>query len=512
MKDLLFIRADATAEIGIGHVMRCMALAQAWQERGGEVIFIGCWPNQSIQKRITGQGFAVFPLANVHPDPVDLDHTRRIIDTHKPGNASGTSRSWFVLDGYHFDPDYQSAIRNAGPQVMVIDDYNHLPVYHADIVLNQNIDAGAYRYRTDPNSRILPGTSYALLRREFLDYPVKQKHIPEKARHLLVTLGGADPLNVTATIIKAIIVLNDPALHVKIVAGQANPHIKKLRSMISSAPCKLDLLNDPDMPRLMDWADLVVSAAGSTVWELCYFGIPMVLVSFAENQQGIAEGLSQKRAAESAGWHTGLEQFDLADRLARLIESQKQRRMLSIEARHLIDGKGVNRVLRQILAGNTRLRQADKGDCKLLYRWANDQAVRQNSFSPGKIGWTKHVNWFQEKLNNPDCCLYILTNSLNMPIGQIRFDISKKFAEIDYSIDAQFRNLGMGKHLLLEGLYKFKSELNRDITIQGNVRPQNIASLKAFKAMGFTEKPQETAAGKSGPYITYHLKSWGRRL
>jgi len=257
----LYVRADANSIIGTGHIMRCIALAQAWQDQRGEVTFISCCESGSLKERIQGEGFSLYPIDVVCPDPSDLRITLSILESDITDQ-----RKWLVLDGYHFTPAYQKAIREAGIHLLVIDDMNHLPQYHADILLNQNIHSPELTYHCDEDTVLLMGTQYVLLRREFLRYRNFKRQIPERARNILVTLGGADPDNVTLRVLEALKLLEDPDIEVKIVSGPANPHRDALNEAMSSIHFKAELpINPKGMPELMAWADMAISGEEAPV-------------------------------------------------------------------------------------------------------------------------------------------------------------------------------------------------------------------------------------------------------
>ena len=139
----LYIRADATTNIGTGHVMRCIALSQAWKDKGGQVVFISHCESKKLQERIIAEGFDFIYIENPHPHPADLDKT---IETLSTMNYPSSTNDWLVVDGYHFDSMYQKKIKEAGYRLLWIDDYGHADRYYADIVLNQNISADASFY------------------------------------------------------------------------------------------------------------------------------------------------------------------------------------------------------------------------------------------------------------------------------------------------------------------------------------------------------------------------------
>ena len=155
----LLIRADADTHIGIGHVMRCIALAQAWQHQGGDVTFLSHCHSDRLRQWIIDEGFELISIEKPHPDTSDLSFTL---------NKLSTDSLWLVLDGYYFTPDYQKAIRENGYKLLVIDDMAHLDHYHADILLNQNIHSSSLPYSCTRDTVKLFNSQYVLLRREFL--------------------------------------------------------------------------------------------------------------------------------------------------------------------------------------------------------------------------------------------------------------------------------------------------------------------------------------------------------
>ncbi|MGB9498864.1 MAG: UDP-2,4-diacetamido-2,4,6-trideoxy-beta-L-altropyranose hydrolase [Dissulfuribacterales bacterium] len=346
----LFIRADSTPRIGTGHIMRCIALAQAWQDRGGKVIFISHCESDALQGRIKDEGFRLIDIEVPHPDRGDLKKTLFFIEfelRQSTQDSTGNAlQPWVVLDGYHFDPDYQKAIKEAGYHLLVIDDQVHHSRYYADILLNQNIHAPGLQYTCDKDTVQLLGCDYALLRREFLQYKNRKRKIPQKATKILVTMGGADPDNVMLKVVQAINKINDPGLEVKIVAGPANPNIESLSAELSGVNYHYELLsNVTDMPGLMAWADIAVSAGGSTCWEIGFFGVPFLVVILAENQKDIAKGLADKGVAKCLGWYNEITSDQIAFELESIIEDVEQLKKMSDIGLQLIDGLGKGRVI-----------------------------------------------------------------------------------------------------------------------------------------------------------------------
>ena len=344
MNKNLIVRADSSVDIGTGHIMRCIALAQAWQDQGGDVTFLSYCDSKVLRQHIIDEGFDFVPIKNPHPNPCDL---RQILTTLKQLKTQNSKlKTWLVVDGYHFTPDYQKAIRENGYKLLVIDDIAHLDHYHADILLNQNIHASSLRYSCDSDTVKLLGSKYVLLRREFLKYKDWKRKIPGKAKKILVTMGGGDPDNVTVKVIRALNSLNDPDLEVKIVAGPANPNIDALNNALLSAQCSMHIVhNVKGMPELMAWADIAVSAGGSTCWEMCLMGLPMILIVTADNQEGSVDGLYKAGAANSLGWFSEVSVLNISRSLNCIFHDHRMREIMSLQENRLIDGNGASRVI-----------------------------------------------------------------------------------------------------------------------------------------------------------------------
>lgn len=486
MNKHLIIRTDASIQIGTGHVMRCIALAQAWQDRGGDVTFLSHCDSENLRQRIVNEGFDFIPIERSHPDPYDLSQTLTTLEQLKIQNSK--LKTWVVFDGYHFTPDYQKAIRENGYRLLVIDDMAHLDHYHTDILLNQNIHASNLNYSCDSDTVKLLGCEYVLLRREFLKYKDWKRKIPDKAKNILVTMGGGDPDNVTLKVINALTMLNDPDIEIKIVVGPSNPHKKILKSAALHAPCSIGILeNAHNMPELMAWADMAISAGGSTCWELAFMGLPSFVITVADNQVGIAEGLGKTGAAVDVGWHANISVNQCAQELEQVITDKERRAQLSKQTQKLVNGKGSQETIKAMFIGQLKLRKAQENDCELLWRWANDPKVREAAFNSENIAWEDHQAWFSDKQNDPDCIQYIALNSHDVPIGQIRFDIKDSVAEIDYSVDKEFRGMGLGKMLLKRGIELFCAQEKNPVTIQGLVKKENEPSNRSFQDAGFLE-------------------------
>lgn len=339
----LLIRVDTNVEIGIGHVMRCLALGQAWQDVGGNVAFLMSSGTAAVEARLREEGMEVLQLKatrGTEGDALELGELAR------QRNAA-----WVVVDGYHFSGDYQRIIKNSGLKLLFIDDNGHADYYCADLVLNQNIHAHNDMYkRRETYTHLMLGTHYALLRREFLKWQDWKREIPELARKVLITFGGSDPHNVTLKAMQAVQVVDVEGLEVAIVVGGSNPHYYELQSAMRALSASIHVHRDVvAMPELMRWADVGVAAAGSTCWELLFMGLPSCLVVVSESQSEVAEILHVRGNALNIGWFTCVEQSDMAQKIGSLMKNKRDRLEMSYQGKCLVNGDGAHCVVRTIL-------------------------------------------------------------------------------------------------------------------------------------------------------------------
>jgi UDP-2,4-diacetamido-2,4,6-trideoxy-beta-L-altropyranose hydrolase len=337
----LLLRADADARQGTGHVMRCLALAQGWQDAGGRAVLLGRGGGPGLEARLAEEGIAV---EAVHAEPGTAEDARRTAAA-----AGRLGAEWVVVDGYQFTAAYQCALKDAGLRVLALDDYGHAGHHHADLVLNQNLDPPEASYRARaPYTRLLLGPRFALLRREFRRWRAWQRPIPDVARKVLVTLGGADPPNATLRVLGALGQLRAEGLEAVVLVGAANPHRAALTAAARDLPGVRLQVNAADMPGLMAWADGAVAAAGSTSWELLFMGLPSCVLVLADNQEAVGPALARAGAALCLGPAAALESGPLADILGGLLHDARRRRELSDRGRAIVDGQGAARVVERM--------------------------------------------------------------------------------------------------------------------------------------------------------------------
>jgi UDP-2,4-diacetamido-2,4,6-trideoxy-beta-L-altropyranose hydrolase len=337
----LLVRADASVNTGTGHVMRCLALSQAWQDIGGHAVFAMAESTPAVRERLRDE--------NVESRCIEASPGSDADARETAGLARDIQAGWVVVDGYVFDGAYQRALKASDSKLLFLDDNGHSDHYSADMVLNQNIHADQALYANrSPQTTLLLGLRYALLRREYVRLRDWQRQIPPVARKLLVTMGGSDPGNYTSRVLEALRSVGVDAMKARVVVGGSNPHLAELNKISAGIERVELLINTGDMAELISWADVGVAAAGTVSWEICALGLPALLIPVADNQNAAAQGLGQRMAARILERDVSVAQ--IADNIRDLMFSASDRSLLSENARALLDTQGAGRVVAEMLA------------------------------------------------------------------------------------------------------------------------------------------------------------------
>ena len=483
MRDLLVIRADAGPDIGTGHVMRCLALAQAWRSlRGGAAVFAGRVEPAGLRERIEDAGFSV-----IRPE----GGTAAAEAAWLAGFCRSTAASWLVLDGYDFAPAYLEECRSPGCLLLVMDDLAGAAPIAADLLCNQNVYAGDLDYG-HASARLLLGPRYALLREEFRRQPPRLRS--GRVERLLVSMGGADPENATCSLLAALDRLDCGDMRVKVVVGPANGRLREVEELSRRVgyPCE-PAVAPKRMDRLIDWADAAVSAAGSGLYEFLAMGCPVAALVIAANQEMNGRAFSRRGLARFLGAFPGGRVDSLASGLQGFLADSGARQRLSAAGPQVVDGKGALRLLAEMTAPQMVVRDASLADAETLLELANDPLVRRNSFSTAAIRPDEHRRWFERRLADPGSRIFLFTTPSGETVGVVRFEEEDGVTVVSVTISRKWRGLGLGHRVIAMACRRF--EAGRGGELVALVRPENAASLAAFARAGFEAEGEVVVRG-----------------
>jgi len=339
----LLLRADAGSEMGIGHVMRCLALSDAWRDSGGNPVFALAAGTCQLESHVRAHGAEIITVEAQPGSPEDASITLAL--------GSRRQAAWLALDGYHFSAGYIRTLRKATSKLLLIADDEEVPNCDCDIVVDPTPQTSeAVRSWSDKQATVLLGPSYALLRREFLKYFDRYKSTADSASRILISFGGGDSHNVTLQVMQALQEIGDRELDVTVVVGPSNLHGESLQAAAEQSRHAVRLISDvSNMPEVMAQADLAITAGGGTCYELAFMQVPMLLITIAKNQERPISAYTAAKTAVAAGWFASLESTRLTRLLLDLIDNRSLRRELSLNARKLVDGKGPQRIVEKMI-------------------------------------------------------------------------------------------------------------------------------------------------------------------
>ena len=475
-------RADASLEIGTGHVVRCLTLADALRERGCECIFVSRELPGALLDAVRQRGHACVAL----PRSEAVDWRADALATR---GAIGPRADWLVVDHYALDAAWQRELRGSCTRLMVIDDLADRE-HDCELLLDQNLVA-AFEQRYDgkvpAGCGLMLGPAYALLQPAYAELHSKVAVRRGPIERALVYFGGADPENLTEQTIEAFLAV-DAGVEVDVVINAADPRAEAIRHRTAGHPRITLHASLPSLAPLMARADVAVGAGGATTWERCWLRLPSVVVALGDNQKPIAAELAKRGLIEWLGHgdEVGVAELTAAIR-ALLAEGANEQR--SRRVRELVDGRGAERVSAIMLLDSQtalRARAARSSDEELILAWANDALVRRHAFKPDPIPAAEHRVWFGNRLNEADACrLYVIETAEALPIGQVRFQRDGDYWEIHYSLDARARGRGLARPLLATALEALRSTAPEAVVF-GRVKAANAASARVFEGLGFS--------------------------
>lgn len=344
-------RVDASLEMGTGHVMRCLALAQALKTKGVEVIFVCRQHPGNLICKIQKNGFHVYEL----PPPLfdgklddRLPHASWLgVTQEQDANEctaflSSIETDWLIVDHYALDKEWQHQLQSYCQQIMVIDDLADRH-HWCDLLLDQTFERRSDDYLTlvPKKCRLLLGSQYALLRPEFSEwrgYSLKRRSLLE-FKQLLVNMGGVDLNNVTSKILQQLKTCNLPHdINIIVVMGGYSPGLKEVQALADEMPYQTKVSIDVDnMAELMSNSDLAIGASGATTWERCCLGLPTIQMVIAENQHTIAKRMSEKGSVQLCK--------DVNTLPYLINNAENWMDIVSRNCQHIIDGTGVFQVV-----------------------------------------------------------------------------------------------------------------------------------------------------------------------
>ena len=314
------IRVSASPGIGNGHFMRCISLAHILMVHKYKVYFLTDTKNAMLLHRLETENIK-YQIITVNTIKADAQITVE--------SARWYGIDWVITDGYQFTTNYQKEIKDAGFKLLSIDD---IAQYHfvSDIILNQNLLAEKrIKYSCESYTKKLLGIQYMLIRKELYEYKEWKREIVKDARKLLITMGGSDSYNYTLKILQALQKVPG-RFDISVLVGSNYEYLQELTDFNANAVVKAKILRNMYNPLpLFQETDIVLAAAGITMWELAFLQTPMILGIIAENQSYGAKLMQELDYAVNIGWYNGINNDSMLDSILRFADDYDLRKRLS---------------------------------------------------------------------------------------------------------------------------------------------------------------------------------------
>lgn len=484
----VLFRCDATDGGGIGHLVRVVSIADAAVSAGHTVCVAGEIDSPLARQLVADAQLPVVPaLRNL--GELAAEHGASIVH----------------VDDYTVGDDALEQVRASGALLSSMEDGSY-GLRDADLVIDSTIGAELTDREHAPQGRMLRGIAYAPMRKEVLAARRKREEglTPSPNPRALIVMGGTDATGAAATIAglcadlpRALeLTVIAPKRHRESVLEAAGPDVQ----VLEPTPAFLDIASS---------MDFVISASGTSAWELACIGVPTLLVAVVDNQKagygaaldaGIANGLGtvDDIRADPAQATTRLDSF-----VAAVVAGTVSTR----EAMAKVDGRGAERIVGawaesfdERFAANAagdagagaapRVREATMDDCLPLLRWRNDPATRAVSRTTEAIGLDAHVPWLKRTLERDDRELFI-AHVQGVPVGMVRFDADGAAWEVSINLAPETRGRGFALNVLseAEGLF-FRRHPGSSVF--AFVRADNAPSMGLFDRAGYRPCPDRS--------------------
>jgi len=486
------LRVDASSQIGTGHFMRCLTLADGLKKRGAQTRFVSRYLPEHLRGMLAAKGHE-FELLDSNQNDMGLDelaHARWLGISQIQDAAdsiqvlSDANWDWLIVDHYALDFRWESILRRTAKKILVIDDIADRQ-HDCDLLLDQNLYANMqtrYTGKVPAHCQLLLGPRYALLRDEFRQLHDQIKPRSGPVQRILVFFGGIDADNYTGHAMEMLSKMDIPGIYVDVVIGAQHPYRAEIETNCDTQGFVCHVQTNR-MAKLMATADLAIGAGGSAIWERCCLGLPTLTICVADNQRKqITDTASEclLYAPELKGELIP----SIGRHVSALMENGHLRQALSRNGMQAVGGRGVLRVIGNLGCSGIEIRVARQSDSDKLLEWRNHPTIRAASREPDVISWEDHQKWVASVLASSDRLLLIGQRE-GLPVGVVRFDIQGDKAEVSIYLVPDIKQPGQGRELLQSAEYWFAANRPKVNKISAYVLGDNERSQRLFLGAGY---------------------------
>lgn len=468
----IIILTEGGRKIGFGHIARCGSIYEAFIRKGIAPDFI-VNGDDSVKDVLGKTKSIVFNW---------LKDTKKLFGIIEGSEA-------VIIDSYLADRALYKKISEVTKAAVYIDDNKRIR-YPKGVVVNGSIYAEKLKYPDTKANDYLLGTKFLALRQEFRNAP--ENKIKKELKTVMITFGGDDSGNMTPRVLR-LLSAEFPRLKKRVVIGRS---FNSVRQIMNVADDRTEFITYPDGKKMyesMRDADIAISAAGQTLYELARLGVPTIAIAVVKNQLNNLAGWKGAGFCVSAGWCKDRYLLPNISKAIKELEDGRARARFSRAGRRCIDGRGAVRIADFIVkrlnryetaAKDIKLRRAGKDDCKDVWLWRNNVKTRKASFRGAHIPWREHKRWFNSKIADDGARIYIAGHG-SEKLGVIRFEPALGGSRVSVNLNPDFFGKGLGPEIIRLGSKKFTSELNEADQIIAEIKEDNLISQKAFARAGY---------------------------
>lgn len=489
-------RTDASVDIGTGHVIRCLTLAQALKARGAHCFFVCRELDGNMIELIEHRGFQARALRSKEAigDMRDVSSTT--------GSSNLAHHSWLgvhwvvdadetvealreitvdilFVDHYGLDIQWENSLRGLCKHLVVIDDLADRR-HNCDLLIDQTLGRhpGEYKTLVPSQCQLLVGSDYALLRPEFsvMREGAYDRVVPDSPLRVLVSMGGMDRPNATLSVLKLLVV--NPELKITVLLGPKALNYDSVVSFCHEYGNVEHIDFYEDMAPLMAAHDIAIGAPGTTSWERACLGMPNIIVPLAYNQQGIA------RKLEEYGASAVITLEDLETLFWKVFKDVcSEWSFYQDNNLRICDGLGLYRVLIELDALiiddlKYKLLPARESDIDDVFQWQSHPRTREYANNKEIPLWTEHKKWMSSKLTSQTDYFYIISHAATQEkMGAVRLD---RFDRGSYEVSIYTHPDKYGQGVAIAGL-TILDRLHPHLTINATVLRHNTASQRLFE-------------------------------
>jgi UDP-2,4-diacetamido-2,4,6-trideoxy-beta-L-altropyranose hydrolase len=488
----LAIRVDASAQMGIGHVKRCLALATAWRAGGlGEVTFVTRAFGDVAETLIARAGLFVRRLPAPTGEPVGSTLHAAWAGVEADVDAAQTLEAlegWdpavVLVDHYAFGATWHDRVRaGTGAAIAAIDDLGDRAMA-VDFLIDHNLAADhrlKYQGRLRAKTRLLAGPRLALLDPLYALAP--KAVLRDTVASIGIFMGGADAAGATPRVIEACRKYAAFAGPIEVASTSANPALDELRAACARWPQTTLTLDLDHLAGFFARHDLHIGAGGGASWERCCIGVPTLALACADNQTEVVRELVRRGVAACAA---SLELAAIGAALSALLDDAGARRRLHERASDLVDGRGAQRVALALAAPALVLRNATEMDAVPAYAWRNDPRTRALFNDNLALDLEAHLAWWRHALRDRRRTL-LVAHCGALAVGVIRFDVEADAWCVSLYLNPEWTGLGLGHAILAAGVRWVSSHADGPKALRAHVHPENAASQATFSGAGFRQ-------------------------